>query len=215
MAKAAPKVQVLKNDSGLEASNLMARAFLADPVYQYLLPNKKSYERRLKWMMRFMLRICPYRGVVHCVGEPLQGIAAWLKPGEKVSFLDEVKAGVLSAPFHLGIRSAWRSNSIMAETRKNRTRLSEGKHYWYLWQFAVAPESRGKGYGRALLQPVLEEADAMGIDCWLDNSNAANIPIYEALGFRTVEEYTIENKKQIVKLWHMCRRAEKTKKKDR
>jgi len=193
----------------------MARAFLADPVYQYPLPNRKTYEHRLNWMMRFMLRICPQRGVVHRVGGPIQGIAAWLKPGEQVSFLDEVKAGVLTAPFQLGILSAWRSNNIMAATRKNRTRLSSGKSYWYLWQFAVAPESRGKGYGRALLQPVLKEADATGTDCWLDNSNAANIPIYESLGFRIVEEFTIQTKPQVVKLWHMCRKPMKTKKKDR
>lgn len=163
-------------------------------------------------MMRFMLRLCTRKGVTHQVGSPLQGVAAWLKPGEAISFLDEIRAGVVTAPLHLGVTSAWRSNNMMAATRKNRTRLSSDKDYWYLWQFAVAPESRGKGYGRALLQPVLNEADATGTDCWLDNSNAANLPIYEAMGFRTMEEYTIQHHRQVVRLWHMCRKPVKPKK---
>lgn len=193
----------------------MARAFVEDPIYHYLLPNEKHYHRRLIWMMRFMLRICARQGVAHQVGSPLQGVAAWLKPGETISFLDEVKAGVMTAPLHLGVISAWRSNNVMAATRKNRTRLASGKDYWYLWQFAVAPESRGKGYGRALLQPVLNEADSTGTDCWLDNSNIANLPIYEAFGFKTAEEYKIQHGHKLETIWHMRRSPQKMKKRNR
>lgn len=212
MAKTGPQIKTLEAEAHAIAADVMARAFAEDPVYHYLLPNENHYHRRLMWMMRFMLRLCTRKGVAHQIGSPLQGVAAWLKPGEAISFLDEVRAGVVTAPLHLGVTSAWRSNNMMAATRKNRTRLSSGKDYWYLWQFAVAPESRGKGYGRALLQPVLNEADTTETDCWLDNSNAANLPIYEAMGFRTMEEYTIQDHQRVVKLWHMCRKPVKPKK---
>lgn len=193
----------------------MACAFAEDPIYHYLLPNERHYHRRLVWMMQFMLRICERQGVTHQIGSPLQGVAAWLKPGENISFLDEIRAGVLTAPLHLGLTSAWRSNNIMAATRKNRTRLSSGKDYWYLWQLAVAPESRGKGFGRALLEPVLKEADETGTDCWLDNSNIVNLPIYEAFGFKSVEEYKILQGNTLKSIWHMRRSPQKSKKRKR
>jgi len=213
MAKAKPQVAILPDHAHMQAAAVMARAFAEDPVYHYLLPHEKHYQRRLEWMMRFMLRICARQGVAYQIGDPIQGVAAWLKPGETVSFFDEITAGVITAPLYLGATSAWRSNAIMAATRKNRTRLSAGRDYWYLWQFAVAPESRGKGYGRALLQPVLDAADASGTDCWLDNSNAANLPVYHALGFTSIEEYKIQHKQKAITIWHMRRPAQKPKKK--
>jgi ribosomal protein S18 acetylase RimI-like enzyme len=192
-----------------EAARMMARAFTDDPVYRYLLRNPRYFEHRLNWMMNFMLRVCARRGLVHRIGEPLQGVAAWLSPGQRVTIMDEVIAGVVGGSFVLGVGSAWRSNSIMTATLKNRERLTQGRPYWYLWQFAVSAQSRGKGYGRALLQPVLAQADLTETDCWLDNSNAANLPIYEALGFHTAEEFTIANGQEPIKLWHMRRKPVK------
>lgn len=205
MPKPAVAVLPLDIEARTAAAHMMAQAFSEDPVYHYLLPHEAHYERRLNWMMNFMLRVCARRGVIHQVGQPLRGIAAWLAPGQQVSILDELRAGVMTAPFALGVLSAWRSNSVMGATAQNRLRLAQSKPYWYLWQFAVSAQSRGKGYGRALLQPVLSQADAAGTDCWLDNSNAANLPIYESLGFGTVEEYKIQDGLQTITLWHMRR----------
>ena len=61
------------------------------------------------------------------------------------------------------------------------------RHY-YLAFLGVDPAWQGKGLGRALLQPVLERADAEGEDCYLENSNAANTKFYESCGFAVVRE---------------------------
>jgi ribosomal protein S18 acetylase RimI-like enzyme len=212
MSQKISNVAVLSAAEIPSAAAMMATAFSQDPVYRYLLPNPSKYDERLRWMFEFMLRLCLKHGVVHKLGEPVQGVAAWLRPGETIGFGDELKAGAIRAPFVLGLLSAWRSNLLMANAQSNRARLAPGKKYWYLWQFAVAVESRGKGYGRRLLEPVFLDADATDTECWLDNSNAVNLPIYEALGFQAVEEYAILHRHQKIMLWHMRRNPEKKRK---
>ena len=50
----------------------------------------------------------------------------------------------------------------------------------------MAPSHRGRGLGRALLQPVLDRADADGVPCYLETAQPTNVTFYERLGFRVL-----------------------------
>ena len=52
----------------------------------------------------------------------------------------------------------------------------------------VAPAFQGQGYGRALLQPLLDQADREGVPVYLETAQPKNVSFYERLGFRVLEE---------------------------
>jgi GNAT superfamily N-acetyltransferase len=55
--------------------------------------------------------------------------------------------------------------------------------YWYLGVLATRPERRREGLASAVLRPVLDQADRLGIACCLETSTAANRRFYERRGF--------------------------------
>lgn len=52
----------------------------------------------------------------------------------------------------------------------------------------VDPAFQGHGYGKALLQPVLERAGREGASVYLETAQPKNVPFYEKLGFDLVRE---------------------------
>ncbi len=58
----------------------------------------------------------------------------------------------------------------------------------YVMVVGVSPGAQGSGLGRALLQPIIDRADAAGQPCYLETAQPKNIHFYEHLGFRRVIE---------------------------
>ncbi len=52
----------------------------------------------------------------------------------------------------------------------------------------VAPEARGQGLARALLEPMMNRADASGLPCYLETAQPDNVDFYEYFGFKKVVE---------------------------
>jgi GNAT superfamily N-acetyltransferase len=52
----------------------------------------------------------------------------------------------------------------------------------------VDPCHRGKGYGRQLLQPVLDHCDRNGLGAYLENSKEQNLTFYRLQGFEVTKE---------------------------
>jgi GNAT superfamily N-acetyltransferase len=50
----------------------------------------------------------------------------------------------------------------------------------------VSPAGRGQGLGRALIQPIMDRADAAGVPCYLETAQPNNAAFYKHLGFRQV-----------------------------
>ena len=62
------------------------------------------------------------------------------------------------------------------------------KAYWYLAMLGVAPELRGHGIGRSLVQPILHRADAGRLPICLDTVQPAVATFFRRLGFRALIE---------------------------
>ena len=61
-------------------------------------------------------------------------------------------------------------------------RLLPGRH-WYLVALGVAPGRQRQGMGSSLLLPVLAEAEAMGLPCYLETTNRGNLSFYARFRF--------------------------------
>jgi GNAT superfamily N-acetyltransferase len=58
-----------------------------------------------------------------------------------------------------------------------------GPPHWYLGVLATRPDRQRQGLASAVLAPVLERADADGIDCCLETSTTTNRAFYGRRGF--------------------------------
>ncbi len=55
--------------------------------------------------------------------------------------------------------------------------------HWFLHFLAVRPQAQGRGYGSALLRPMLERCDAEGVPAYLDATSEENKRLYERHNF--------------------------------
>ena len=55
--------------------------------------------------------------------------------------------------------------------------------HYYLSLWATHPDHTGRGVGTALIRDDLERLDAEEMPAYLESTNPANLPRYEALGF--------------------------------
>jgi len=69
-----------------------------------------------------------------------------------------------------------------------------GKHGIYLEDLYVAPEHRGRGLGRALLQTLAQEAvrrNCARVEWWVLDWNTPAIDFYTSLGATPMDEWTV------------------------
>ena len=76
---------------------------------------------------------------------------------------------------------------------------------WYLLLLATDPSFQRRGVGTALQQPVLDEADESGIDCYLETQKEDNLAYYRRFGYEM--ERVLHPVKGGPPLWTMRRPA--------
>ena len=74
--------------------------------------------------------------------------------------------------------------------------------HYYLAVLGTEPEKQGKGFGAAMLAPVLDRCDAEGALAYLESSKERNIPFYERHGFVVQETLQLPDGPP---LWPMIR----------
>lgn len=83
----------------------------------------------------------------------------------------------------------------------------EGKHphrrHYYLPVIGIVPEWQGRGFGSALLRPMLERCDQEGLPAYLEASSPRNRALYERHGFKVVEEIRVADDSPL--MWRMWR----------
>jgi ribosomal protein S18 acetylase RimI-like enzyme len=170
------------------AADSLARAFHNDPLQTYVFPDEN--ERRMRSPAHFapLLRYGMLFGeVLTTEGNPL-GAAVWLPPETwEVTPERATAAGFDTLPDILGEEAANRFFSVLGVIEPYHHRDVPPAH-WYLMVVGVAPEACGQGLGRALIEPIMNRADAAGLPCYLETAQPDNVAFYEYLGFKKVVE---------------------------
>ncbi|KAJ7189008.1 hypothetical protein C8R46DRAFT_1206119 [Mycena filopes] len=120
--------------------------------------------------------------------ELLAGVAVWVLFDGKTPQLED---GVVVAPprertkedeealVGVDVEIRKRFGEISTETRD---RFMGGSRYWYLSFMAVDPKYQKRGVGQALLRWGLDQADAEGLEAYLESSDDG-LRLYEKNGF--------------------------------
>ncbi len=190
------------------AALVLARAFVADPAFAYVLPQVQRREPALAWLFERLVAATLEVGQVFTTST-LAGVALWLGPErDTLPPATLLRKGMLLVPLALGWPAFWRFVALGRCTRRVHERTMRGPHL-YLLALGVDPSCQRRGVGKALLAPGLAEADARRLPCYLDTTNAANLAYYGAHGFVLAAEETVAEADGLA-LWAMVRPARQT-----
>lgn len=169
----------------------MVKAFWTFPETVHLLPNERI--RRLvlpRYLTSDLVDARRYGGLrVEEVDGSVAGALAFLPPGAyPIGALRQVRALlplVTVAPIAVAAALEGQRGSSHNAARH---RAHDEPHY-FLRAIGVDPSRQRKGIGSRLIQPVLDQADAEGVGCFLFTATEANAAWYNSLGFDTDEVY--------------------------
>jgi len=166
-----------------EAGQVLARAFLDDPLWTWLVPDIETRRSRLPWL--FERALADLRlATIEASGDPLLGVATWIPPATEVAAPPlRTVVGALTR-LRGGFGRLVRYGREAAKLEQEVGAASS----WRLGGIGVDPASQGHGLGSALVRRGLERADAAGVPVVLLTSKAANVGFYERHGFEVAVE---------------------------
>jgi GNAT superfamily N-acetyltransferase len=211
-------VRVLRPADEAAAARLLARGFAEEPGNVALIPDPELRRRFLELGAAISLRGTVPRGTAHAavVGDDLAAIALWHPPGATgVSLRRTADAlgPLLAATPTLaralpgmgrGLIRAGTEGPALLRARGKAVAVASRGLAWHLAFLATAPEHRGRGLARRLLERQLLRCDQDGSAAWLETTDPVNPPIYERFGFATVAH--VERAAWLPGLWVMRRK---------
>ena len=178
----------------------VARSFYDDPMFSWIIPDD---DRRLEKLQRgfalFARRIWFPHDEIFTTDRAIGG-SFWLPPGT----------------WHLSLLTQLAMLPALAVITKGdlprlvrALNLIEAKHphepHYYLPVIGILPEWQGRGFGSALLRPMLERCDRERLPAYLEASSPRNRALYERHGFTVVEEIRVA--KDSPPMWRMWRES--------
>jgi GNAT superfamily N-acetyltransferase len=127
------------------------------------------------------------------VSEDLQAVALWQHSDRHPRGWAYV-AAELGFFRHCGLAASIRSMAMEAESARRRPSYP----HRFLWTIGISAEARGKGLFGSLVRPILGQADADGIEVWLETTVPRNVEIYRHYGFEVEAKYRYKDSPEII-----------------
>ena len=184
------------NDIPRMATSL-ARAFVDDPVANWMLPRARRHTRMIA-MFTLLLHSHVSFAATYSTPDGV-GAAVWAPPGRWRLDIDAMDASVEG---YVSIFGPNLARAIEVHTMLEDNHPTDPPH-WYLAALGTHPDWQGNGIGTALMQPVLARSDAEGLPAYLESSKERNISYYRRVGFEVTGEIHVPNGGP--SLWSMWR----------
>jgi len=157
----------------------IAQGFLDNEIWAWMVPDERRRARLLPRYYRVMLRrVFIPRGGAWTTADGGAG-ALWAPPGTWPMTGVEALWDLLALIPEIGIGGLRRGRGMDS--------VMSGHHptepHYYLQTLSVAPEHQRRGYGSALLAPLVERCDADRAPAYLETQRESNIPFYRRFGF--------------------------------
>jgi ribosomal protein S18 acetylase RimI-like enzyme len=189
-----------------EAAQVIAQAFIDDPLCAFILPIKRTRTRSLYTFFRVYGEVNIKNNCGFGVGDPLQAVAYWQFPDQ--------------ANLSISVKTLWRFLPLLftfypigyfrAKAILNRQDALHDKYapepHFYLDNIGVLASARGQGLSSRLIRPFLEMADSQKVMAYTDTVTRSNVALYEHFGFQCVEECPISGTD--ITVWALRRPAQ-------
>jgi ribosomal protein S18 acetylase RimI-like enzyme len=184
----APAVVPLPTTAWAAAGDCLARAFDADPIWCAVFPDGERRARGLQSMFRGLVRLNLRYGRPLATAD-VAAVALWRPPGASPRLWDTLRTRA-ALPRAVASFSRSERHRLMRTLRQfdGRRAALVPRPHWYLESLGVEPTRQRGGLGRSLVTPVLAEADAAEVACYLETETEGNVEFYGSLGFVVVEQ---------------------------
>lgn len=175
------------------AAQVIAQAFVDDPLCTFMLPFRRTRIKTLSKFFRAYGEVNIKNGRGYGSGMPLQGVAYWHFPNQA-----DLSISIKSLKIFLPLLFTWypigylRARKIIQQTEALHKQYASEPHF-YLDNIGVLPTARGKGVSSKLIRPVLEIADLQNMITYTDTVTQSNVAFYEHFGFQIVEQSPISS----------------------
>lgn len=181
------------------AANILARGFVDDPMWKFILPKSQSRLQILTAMFEVFVDDGIKRGKV-LLAPDRQGAIIWYPSQVNVfddTFADvEAKINEIAYSFK-EFDAIQRLETIGKKVQPLAPTIPHHEIFW----ISTLPAFRGKGVGSSLLKPILNNADTQNVGCYLVSSNPNNIGFYEHHGFKQVSLIPLKPEPTLVAMW--------------
>ncbi len=154
--------------------DLLVLAFSTDPFMRWMYPDPHQYVTHRQTFFRILVDAAVAQKSAYIIGG-YYGAAVWFPPG--VHFDEDEVLSLLQRT--VGDRV---TDDLFAMIELVAA-FHPDEPSWYLPLVGVDPARQGRGYGSSLLRHSLLACDRDQKVAYLDNTNSANIPLYERFGF--------------------------------
>ena len=177
-------------------SACLSSAFFADPVWggwAFLDPARRP--ESLAALMGFWAAVAVRHGWVRMT-PGAETVAVWIPPNEpEMTAEEEVSFDELLDRLFAG-----RAGELRALFEQFEEHHPSSPHF-YLSLWGTDREYAGRGLGAGLIRENLARIDAAGMPSYLESTNPANLPRYEALGFVPRSEFGPPGGPVITTMW--------------
>jgi GNAT superfamily N-acetyltransferase len=191
-------IKKLREDGVPGVVDALVRAFRDDPMMSWVFPDGTRRRRQLERSFRLYLRRIWLPQDECYTTDRLTGAALWMPPGTwDLAPLEQLRL------FPSTVAIAGRDLPRLIRTLTAIESSHPREPHYYLAVLGVEPGSQGRGFGAALIGPVLDTCDRERVPAYLEASTPRNRALYERNGFQTVEELRVA--KDAPPLWRMWR----------
>ena len=189
----------VSNDAAIRsAAATLKKAFMQDPLQSYIFPDAEERSLRSDDHFAAVIRYGILFGEVYCT-DGMEGTVVWLPPGgTEVTPEKAEQGGLADLPALIGEEATGRFFTVMDHLDPFHKEDIQDPH-WYTMVIGVDPEFAGRGFGRSLMETVMNNAEKNRYPIYLETAEPSNVQFYQNLGFRVLRE-TIEPVSQLP-LW--------------
>ncbi|MFB9233941.1 GNAT family N-acetyltransferase [Plantactinospora siamensis] len=164
-----------------ELTGVLATAFLADPISQWLFPDEADRERLHPSFFRPFVELTLADGEAYTTADRA-AVTLWLP----VDVHAHAEPDDLGPVFEAAIGPEYAKRFGVLDELMTTNHPGHENHA-YLPFIAVRPDRQGHGLGAALLEHRLAALDEEGTPAYLEASCLRNAALYERLGFARME----------------------------
>ncbi|KAI2612955.1 acyl-CoA N-acyltransferase [Hypoxylon fragiforme] len=203
------------------AVSAIQQAFADDPYNNWIFDKSKFNLQRNAASLGMRCRWGIRNGIFHVAKEEgsdeVLGVACWLKPrraDQKPTWHDWIEGwrlwlsqiGMILYYGRGGLNVdryyIWKETQAKAQSSV----WTDPRGYYFLNIMVVSPKAQGKGIGRLMMEAVTNQADAEGMNCYLESSrDVPNMQIYGRFGFKFAKELECDDNGTAIKLYAMVR----------
>lgn len=178
----------------------LASAFYEDPLWgHWTFPDETCRRRDLLPFMMLHAQLGAAEGWVAMTAGG-ESVAVWTPPG--ASYGSPEQEPLITEVFErlFGPRAA-RMHELFKQFDEH---IPAGRFYHLEW-WATHRRHAGRGLGGGLLRENLARVDAEHLPSYLESTNPVNLARYEALGFRTIDEFAPPGGPTVTTMWREAR----------